>query len=334
MASRAANRLGTGSNGPNRLHLPTCNRPQIVNEDGYEVNEVEAALRSSHNGGGVEGRREDEMMDEPGAITTQGEAFEERQELLGVADRYVSCRLSLHPNVPRLLSSLVFTQSLAQTRQRHMHQLFPHVFSHPAIASHNKPRARPIPRNTFLFPTPPAPTQPLPNPEYHGPVRPLPVTPTGSTSMPGPRENATASSSTAPAAASKPIKRPTTTEPVEPAAHEMECIARVTLSVGPCSYPGTELWIGKFVYPRQTMTGTGKREKGKARAEKDARQERRASMIPPRTVVPNINSTPYGPPRPPALGPPSTTSSGPPLGQSAASDLSFVSRSDIVRMQQ
>lgn len=65
----------------------------------------------------------------------------------------------------------------------------------------------------------------------------------------------------APDAAPTPKRRPKKAkviEGVQPPAHEIECIARVTLQVGPVSFHNTELWIGRFVEPHMSGTVRGR----------------------------------------------------------------------------
>ena len=154
--------------------------------------------------------------------------------------------------------------SLLQTRQRHLTHLFPHLFSHPPIPSHSRPRARPIPKGTFLFPTPAPPELPLPLKEYHAPAKPPP---SALTAPPPPDSPAPGTPGTPdPAGQSRPSKpKAKGKERAIAPAHEIECIARVTLSIGPISYPGTEVWMGRFVNPRGDQpNGPRKREKGDA----------------------------------------------------------------------
>jgi hypothetical protein len=149
---------------------------------------------------------------------------------------------------------MVLPFSLTQTRQRHLAHLFPHVFSHPPISSHNKPRARAHPRGTLLYPTPAPPVQPLPVREYHGPLQPknqaLNIDPAKS----GISIDGTT-------AKGKGKKKAEDTD-LEPPAHEIDCVARVSLSIGPISFPGTELWVGRFVEPRsEPLSKSEKRER-------------------------------------------------------------------------
>ena len=225
---------------------------------------------------------------------------------------------------PLTRPSLVLPFSLAQTRQRHLTHLLPHAFSHPPIPSNAKPRARGPPKGTFLFPTPALPPAPLPLKEYHGSSRqtepavgsPAPAIPTVEGQDPA---GASASGSVDPAAAS--ADTPTATkakskkqERYSAPAHEIDCIARVTLTIGPVSYPGTELWIGRFVEPKGEAKTIRQREKGDKlpRAEK---KERKKPAIPGMSQAgPGVR--PMAGFRPPArpmvpLGPPPRMPGGP-----------------------
>ena len=181
--------------------------------------------------------------------------------------------------------SLVLRYSLSRTRQHHLDHLLPLIFSHPIIPAHNKPRARGPPKSTFLFPTPPPLTQPLPFKEYHGPQEPIEPSSSGGNGLP----------------AGKSRKSQKTGE-VEPPAHEIECIARVTLTVGPIEYPGTELWIGRFVEPRAPPPRKEKRDPVKRQALAESSAERRASsgatsqqsIRPQSTSTTHISTTPRG----------------------------------------
>jgi hypothetical protein len=193
-----------------------------------------------------------------------------------------------------------------------MQRLLPLIFSHPPLASYNKPRARGPPKSTFTFPTPAPPTAPLPYREYHGPRN------GGSAgasspgaSSPKPVEKGEDGKATSAARTQARAKRAAELDEVAPA-HETECIARVTLTIGAFSYPETEIWIGRFVEPR-------------ADADKVIKAEKRARMMTGELEVPKKRDRPttkpyIGPPmapvRPPApvgmiarpLGPP-------PMGQ-------------------
>jgi hypothetical protein len=244
--------------------------------------------------------------------------------------------------------SLVLPYSLTQTRLHHLAHLLPHIFSHPPIPSHSKPRARGPPKSTFLFPTPPPLVQPLPLPEYHGPRKPLDTpespghgvdTPDGGDGsgrkVPPPSSPATATTTSKEKGKGKGKSSSSKKSDEDVPAHEIDCIARVTLSVGPISFPGTELWVGRFVEPRAGPTrvarvrpkekdkgeqsGT-KRERPKVpkseRAEKREKRRsmaedaamRRARMSAAQTGSPGAVRPPgppgsYGPPGPGAAGP-------------------------------
>lgn len=163
-----------------------------------------------------------------------------------------------------------------------MHHLFPHMFTHPPVPSYNRPRARPLPRGVLLYPTPPAPVAPLPSREYHGPqkasnppsqAQPYPsAQPHGqnaSSAIASPGPPTPTSTSTPGLSTQKPGRgtkakakdSPSTSHEKEnePPAHEIECLTRCTLTIGPISYPGTELWVGRFVEPRATVPKPPKR---------------------------------------------------------------------------
>lgn len=160
-----------------------------------------------------------------------------------------------------LTRSLALPFSLTQTRQRHLTHLLPRIFSHPPIPSHSRPRARPPPKGTFLFPTPAPAEPPLPLKEYHAPTKALPSA-SSAPLPPGSPAPGTLGTSD-PAGPSRPQKpKAKGKERSIAPAHEIECIARVTLSIGPVSYPGTEVWMGRFVNPRADQpNGPRKRER-------------------------------------------------------------------------
>lgn len=163
---------------------------------------------------------------------------------------------------PDNLYSLVLAQSITQTRLRHQQKLLPHIFSHPPIPSNLKPRARPPARSTFTYPTPAPSALPLPYREYHGPhLKNAPEVlnqasgsaspvPGGDDIKMGAASGARTERTAAEAKASKAAKRAAKLDEAYPA-HETECIARITLSIGPFSYPDTELWVGRFVEPKK-----------------------------------------------------------------------------------
>ena len=187
--------------------------------------------------------------------------------------------------------SLVLPFSLTQTRQRHLAHLLPHAFSHPPIPSHSKPRARLPPRSTFLFPTPPPPVQPLPLKEFHGAHRSSKAT-TQDSSVEGRSPDASPAPKTKSKAKAKELGAP---------AHETECISRITLSIGPLSFPGTELWVGRFVEPRSEPI---KRERKKDK--RNALSEALAARVKPTSTPRSIASPkpPAQPTRSPLVRPP------------------------------
>jgi len=207
----------------------------------------------------------------------------------------------------------VLPYSLTLTRQHHLTHLLPHIFSHPIVPAHSRPRARGPPKSTFLFPNPPPPTLPLPSKEYHGPLKPVdtnasregsaPATPDGQATTPSPN---------------KPKKSFNTTG--ESPAHEIECIARVTLTIGPISYPGTELWVGRFMERRAAPPRREKDMKRQSLAEASAARRARIGSTPiasptPSTAVQRVPFGPQPPPRPsapPAALPPRTNLVSPP----------------------
>jgi len=139
----------------------------------------------------------------------------------------------------------VLHYSVVAARQHHLQHLLPHVFSHPPIPANARPRARPPPKGTFLYPTPPPLVHPLPHREYHAPI--------------GNKKKTTEDVSPAPdgveVGESKRRKYgrnkgKSKADESEAPAHEIECIARVTLSIGPIAFPDTEIWVGRFVQPR------------------------------------------------------------------------------------
>ncbi|RXK40286.1 hypothetical protein M231_02400 [Tremella mesenterica] len=200
------------------LDLPSQDHPQLVTNDGHEVDEDTFFRPVSDNPTqliGEDGTTQDVPMIEDTQV--EQEAQDDITSLLTAAD------------------SLVLSYSLTQSRLHHINHLLPHIFSHPLIPSHSRPRARPPPKSTFLFPTPPPLVQPLPNPEYHGP--------SSGPSTPAPDGDDT------PKVKGKNKRDRETEAP----AHEIECIARVTLSIGPISYPDTELWVGRFVQPQTVI---------------------------------------------------------------------------------
>lgn len=114
-----------------------------------------------------------------------------------------------------------------------------------------------------MFPTPPPPVHPLPTREYHGPrdllneASPSATPPANPASTPVPPQ---------------PKGRKRSGEP-EPPAHEIECIARVTLALGPMSFHGTELWVGRFVEPRANKPKKERAKPGERREREKKRRE-------------------------------------------------------------
>ncbi|WVQ62102.1 uncharacterized protein L199_000240 [Kwoniella botswanensis] len=232
------------------VDLPSQSQPQHVNEDGFEYDPNEP-----QSGEGVEAGDEESEGGE--------EAEEVNQEIGGEEDVEVEANEveeaegedegDIQEPLLSIADSLVLPYSLTQTRLHHLTSLFPHMFSHPPIPSHSKPRARPPPKGSFQFPTPPPPMQPLPHPEYHGPTIPV------ESSTPGPGEsskyqepNDPSSTSTSNVKLSRSARSKKTNDAEWPA-HEIECISRCTLSIGPISFPETEIWTGRFVEPRATQ---------------------------------------------------------------------------------
>lgn len=130
------------------------------------------------------------------------------------------------------------------------------MFSHPVIPANSRPRARPPPKGTFLWPTPPPLVHPLPNREYHAPTK----TPSSNTAASTPpvgdgTPEPPAGTNDLPGTIKRKYGRgkgkgKEKMDVVEAPAHEIECLARVTLSIGPISFPDTELWVGRFVQQR------------------------------------------------------------------------------------
>ena len=172
-----------------------------------------------------------------------------------VGSRCSTSPIGAEPAVEGLIAydSLVLSYSTQQTRQHHLRHLLPLVFSHPPVPSYNRPKPRFFSRKSLLGPPPPAPYLPLPIPEYHGPIddkeeRSVPTTPA---------DDLEATSTTQHGESSKPKKKSRKQDSSVPA-HEIECMARATLGIGPVSYLDTELWVGRFVEPRR---GPYRREK-------------------------------------------------------------------------
>ena len=221
-------------------------------------------------------------------------------------------------------ASLVLPFSLTQTRQRHLTHLLPHIFSHPPIPSNAKPRARGPPKGTFLFPTPAPLAAPLPLKEYHGSSRHLelekassaPLTPNVDTQgpiearSPGAANSITASGVTGPAPKIKTKKMERHNAP----AHEIDCIGRVTLTIGPISYPGTELWIGRFVEPKGEAKTIRQRDKTEKLPKAERKDKKRPAIAGMSQTGPTVKtSTGYRPFDRPIipLGPPTRMPGGP-----------------------
>ena len=199
----------------------------------------------------------------------RGECEEDHEGPLSVADRCVAVRCRIDPAD----LSLVLHCSLVASRQRHIQHLFPHVITHPALTSHQRTRPKVQRLSSLLGPAPP-PEWPLPALEYHDPAK--------------------ASDKKKKKAAEDETRRP-------PApAHEAECIARVTLTVGPLSYPDTELWVGRFVDPKTYV-------KPKVSRPPRPQDEQKASTTTVKTAKPSTKppATASNPARPPAHRPPS-----------------------------
>lgn len=158
---------------------------------------------------------------------------------------------------------------MVATRQHHLKHLLPHMFSHPVVPANNRPRARPPPRGTFLWPTPPPLVHPLPHREYHTPSE------ASTSKLPDPADGPNDDTSNQPGTAAEgagQIKRKYgrnkgkakgKADGNEAPAHDIECLARVTLSIGPISFPDTELWVGRFVQPRAAIPKPPKAKKEK-----------------------------------------------------------------------
>ncbi|KAK8866013.1 hypothetical protein IAR55_001164 [Kwoniella newhampshirensis] len=285
------------------IPLPSSSRPQFVNEEGFEYDPEELVEAVSEAGddiedGGEEVEEVDEVVevDEDVVMDQEGEEGGEGAEAEGDEQEEAEQAPLLS-----VAESLVLPYSLTQTRHHHLTSLLPHIFTHPPIPSHSKPRARPPPKGTFLFPTPPPLAHPLPSKEYHGPVKPVDGSADPSSSTPKEGDPLTSTPPPPGASTGKTQRQPRPrkiSDEIEPPAHEIECICRCTLSVGPISFPGTEVWIGRFVEPRETRpkkerARPGERkEKRKSLAEETA--NRRARRARPRPSAPDSTT-----PRPP-----------------------------------
>ncbi|WVQ70914.1 hypothetical protein IAR50_000439 [Cryptococcus sp. DSM 104548] len=299
------------TSGYHPVALPTLDRPQKVGEDGLE-------LEASQ----VDQLEKDEEANDEEGIGGDGQDVDGDVQM-GDASVQPKPALNLEKEASPLLDvaeSMVLPYSLTQTRHHHLTSLLPLVFTHPPIPSHNKPRAKPLPKGVFMFPTPPPLVHPLPTREYYGPKEPGTIGNLSPSATPPP-------GSATPTPAPPPTKRKKVAEVIEPPAHEIECIARVNVSIGPMSFPNTELWIGRFVEPRAART---KKERAKPGEKKERERKRKEEAdrarlagrptFPPRPSVgrppgPNAPRTAgttahaRPPPRPPAATAPRTSAS-------------------------
>ncbi|ORY33713.1 hypothetical protein BCR39DRAFT_518739 [Naematelia encephala] len=295
MTSRTSVRAPPPTN--NRVELPSLSHPQYIDDNDYELEEE--AWLARQNTAEVVG---DDNGLEPGESALNEEAqtldisrAEEQEELYSAAD------------------SLVLPLSLNQTRTHHLDHLLPLIFSHPPVPSYNRPRIRTVQKPGLTFPTPPPPALPLPSKEYHGLLQPkelnTPATPTG-----GDKASMTAHAAKAAKAAARAAEKDADTP-----AHEIDCIARVTLTVGPISFPGTELWVGRFVEPKATLP---KRPKQLVKGEKREKRTSLGEASAAKRARPAASSTAQGPPMPPAPGViprnPTSQAARPPAGAAPA----------------
>ncbi|WVO12989.1 hypothetical protein L204_100598 [Cryptococcus depauperatus] len=293
----------------NPIPLSTSSHPQLVDDQGIEVEHKDEQDKEDLDEDVGDEALSDEMIvvedvaaegSEPleiQVVATKEENLKEDKPLLNAAE------------------SLVLPYSLIQTRHHHLTSLFPLVFSHPPIPSHNRPRAKPLPKGVFMFPTPPLPANPLPTREYHGPkdtplvgnLSPLSAQSPGPAPLPKP-----------------PVKRKTIGE-VEPPAHEIECIARVTVTIGPISFPNTELWVGHFVEPRAAKPRKERAKPGERKERERKRREeldrlRISGQVGPSTPqLPNINRLPVKNPNTAPVRPFGPSNIRPPVPRTAAS---------------
>jgi hypothetical protein len=173
------------------------------------------------------------------------------------------------------------------------------LFTHPPIPAHSRPRARPPPKGTFLYPTPPPLVHPLPHREYHAPTQTTKKT-VDSTGSPAPEATEVAESKRRKYGRNKGKSK---ADENEAPAHDIECIARVTLSIGPFSFPDTELWVGRFVQPRAAAPKPPRAKK--IPGERKKAGESGPSKRPNQPYTPLMsNSAMYGAnTRPPPAGP-------------------------------
>ncbi|WVQ97383.1 hypothetical protein IAU59_004495 [Kwoniella sp. CBS 9459] len=276
------------------IALPSSPRPQFVNDEGFEFDPTETAaspgviLQEHQEDEGdeiIEGGEDVELVDEEVQVDedvdmddAEVEVEEAEAEKEGEEEAAPEPLLSVK-------DSLVLPYSLNQTRHHHLTSLLPHIFTHPTVPSHSRPRARPPPKGTFIFPTPSSLVHPLPAREYHGPFR----TAGESSSSPGPsnitpdQADPSSYTSTPKGSRPKPKKVPIPyPDEIQPPAHDIECISRCTLSVGPISFPGAEIWIGRFVEPRVTVPKKERARPGERKErlkEKEEKKEKRKSML-------------------------------------------------------
>lgn len=256
---------------------------------------------------------------------------------------------------------MILQYSLIQTRYHHLNNLFPHIFSHPAVPAHSRPRARPPPKGTFLYPTP-KPVAPLPAREYHAPLKKdkgkkdkgKDSDDAEKDGEKGKEEDAKEGENKDEVEAKKKGSRrkAKAAEGTPAPPHEIECIARVTLQVGPMSFPNTELWVGQFVEEREGVGGTVRMRPPKAPKEpkpKEPREkprEKRPSEREPKKKEPKrprtsatvpARPTPRPPApaaAPPAARPPSQTpGAGPSTGPIPGAGVRYASRADIVSLK-
>ncbi|WWC86348.1 uncharacterized protein L201_001221 [Kwoniella dendrophila CBS 6074] len=304
----------------NPISLPFSTRPQQVNDDGFEVDQNETRLRHQENGteealveDGEKGEDVEEVDQELGAdedVEMENIEEEEQEVLYDVEGEEENDKEPLLS----ISDSLVLPYSLTQTRHHHLTNLLPHIFSHPSIPSHSKPRAKPPPKGTFVYPTPPPLIHPLPNPEYHGPS--LSAEPSQGESSKSQSQKKDSSDPLLNKSSNRFAKSKRANE-VEWPAHETECISRCTLTIGPISYPGTEIWIGRFVEPRITLpkkerAKPGEREKKrKLLAEENIQKKPRPKKS--RTSTVDGDKTPRRPQLYNKSSTPSSTSTPTPL---------------------
>ncbi|WWC66517.1 uncharacterized protein I206_100420 [Kwoniella pini CBS 10737] len=311
MSSRALHRSNADFT---PIELPSYPRPQQVNADGYEIDydllqpngqkiiAIEQDLIRDELEGGEEAEEVDQDIGGEEDIDMNGIEADDEVENLDDSEK-----IDKEPLLS-LADSLVLPYSLTQTRYHHLTSLLPHIFSHPAIPSHSKPRARPPPKGTFLFPTPPAPIQPLPNPEYHGPSLSAEAPKQGDSSKSAGTTEVPLTGTPPPTGKPSRPSRPKKPINEEWPAHEMECISRCTLSVGPISFPGTEIWVGRFVEPKVTLPKP-------QRAKPGERKEKRKSLASSQDSIKRSRARQTGVER--SIGTPNRLHSRPPSSSSS-----------------